>query len=192
MARSSEHDQVLAIAASATLASAAKAMREGGVGALVVLGPEGQLAGIVTDRDLLRRAVAASGDPRALSVAEVMSAPVITAPAGAGDGELLARMRKHAVRRLPLVDEQGGAVAMVSFDDLVAVFADLAGEVGRDLREQTRSARRMGQIEHLRDEVDQGLHEIYASMQRANWTARETLLQEFDAFRSVRHLLRGD
>lgn len=109
---------------------AAAIMEEAGVGALAVLDGE-QLVGIVTDRDLVRRAMA-RGLPPDARIDGVMSSPVVTIAAEADVHHAFALFRTHGVRRLAVVRD-GRFVGMLSVDDLLvdlaADLADLAGPV---------------------------------------------------------------
>ena len=111
---------VVAVAATATLTSVAKAMREAHVGSVVVLGPEGRKpVGIVTDRDIVLEVVAMGLDPATLTGGEVMTtSPAVVQP---GDDALwaLKTMRDRGVRRLPVVDAQGELAGILAFDDLL-------------------------------------------------------------------------
>ena len=116
-----------AVAVDATVSTAAGLMEAAGVGALVVV-EDGKPVGIVTDRDLVRRAMARSLPPDA-RVDAVMTCPVITADA---DGDLrgtVGLFRSHAVRRLPLVRD-GAFVGMFTTDDaLVGITQELTAVV---------------------------------------------------------------
>lgn len=105
---------------------AARRMRDLGVGSLLVFreqdGPSTKLAlaavlGIVTDRDLRDRIVAA-GRSSATAVGEIASSPLRTLDAGAANVDVLLEFARHGVRHLPLV-EDGHIVGMVSASDLV-------------------------------------------------------------------------
>lgn len=99
-------------------------MEQAGVGALAVL-DDGHLVGIVTDRDLVRRAMARglAGDAR---VDGVMSSPVLTVDADADLHDTFAVFREHAVRRLAVV-RGGELVGVLTIDDLLMdVAADLS------------------------------------------------------------------
>jgi CBS domain-containing protein len=100
----------------ATIAEAARLMDQAVVGALVVVDHE-RPVGIVTDRDLAIRAVGRR-IPADSRVDSVMSSEPITLPADADVREAIAVFERHAVRRLPLV-EDGRMVGMLTVDDLV-------------------------------------------------------------------------
>jgi signal-transduction protein with cAMP-binding, CBS, and nucleotidyltransferase domain len=94
---------------------AARAMRDWGVGAILVVS-DGSLYGLVTDRDLVVRAVA-EGRRADEPVGPLSSGNLIGVDADADVHEAMRLMRQHAVRRLPVLE--GGQVAgIVSLGDL--------------------------------------------------------------------------
>lgn len=107
-----------------TVHEAAAVMEQSGVGALAVIDGE-RLVGIVTDRDLVRRALA-RGLPLDARVDAVMTTPVVTIDADADLHEAFALFRTHAVRRLAVVRGEQ-FVGMITVDDLlVNMAADLS------------------------------------------------------------------
>jgi CBS domain-containing protein len=78
---------------------------------------EGRLAGIVTDRDIVIRAVADRRDPQTVKVDEVASRDLVTVEPEEDLDEALALMARHQVRRLPVV-EQGQLVGMLAPADV--------------------------------------------------------------------------
>lgn len=113
----------ISIEADRTIRDAAILMEQTGVGSLAVL-DQGRLVGVVTDRDLVRRAMAPALDLVA-RVDAVMSMPVEAIDAGADFHEAVRAFRTRAVRRLA-VTEHGQFVAMITIDDLII---DLAGDL---------------------------------------------------------------
>jgi len=116
-------------------------MRDREIGSVgVVL--DGRLSGVLTDRDIVTRAVARDRDPRSIPVSEIATPDVITVSGNATVEEAEERMTKHAVRRLFVVDEEGRAVGIISADDLTAfrypnsVVAEQLGEWGLGLSDQ--------------------------------------------------------
>ena len=93
------------------------------------------LVGVVTDRDIVCRAVAAGFDASKTPVSRVMSSPVITASADMTLEECLALMESHKIRRIPVVDD-GGVCGIVSQADVAVeasgqATAQLVREVSR-------------------------------------------------------------
>lgn len=114
----------ISIEADRTVHDAAVLMEQTGVGSLAVL-DNGRLAGIVTDRDLVRRAMAPALSPDA-RIDAVMTMPVESIDAGADLHEAVRSFRDKTVRRLA-VTENGEFVAMITIDDLIINIAgDLA------------------------------------------------------------------
>lgn len=98
-----------------SIGDAARAMREWGVGAVLVVNGQ-SLHGVVTDRDLVIRAVAESRGPDE-PVGPLSTSELIGVDAD-DDANVAARlMREHAVRRLPVIDN-GQVAGMVSLGDL--------------------------------------------------------------------------
>ena len=108
---------VLQIGGDASVLDAVKAMVEANVGSLLVT-DGGEIAGIVTERDYLRRAALAGRADDATPVREIMSAPVICVTPETSIEECMALMTERRIRHVPVVD--GGAlVGMISIGDLV-------------------------------------------------------------------------
>ena len=76
-----------------------------------------RLLGIVTDRDLVVRGIAAGRDPRQTPIGDLCTPAVISVSAGASTNKAVALMRSAAVRRLPVVDN-GRLLGVVSIGDL--------------------------------------------------------------------------
>ena len=100
-----------------TLQAAAKRMKEMDVGSLPVLDGKA-VAGIVTDRDIAIRGVAAGMIPQESLVADVMTAEVRFCRADDTVEQAMAEMGDLQVRRLPVLDAQNEIVGIVSLGDL--------------------------------------------------------------------------
>lgn len=114
------------IAADRTITEAADEMDRLAVGALVVVEPGGRPVGMVTDRDLVVRAMARRADPGA-RIDSVMSTELISLSPDADLRDALRIFDRHAIRRLPLVADDE-VVGVVTMDDLVV---DVAGDLAR-------------------------------------------------------------
>src|SRR5262245_33593842 len=110
-------NSVYSIGPSATVLDAARLMTERHIGAFV--GTEGpRLLGIITERDVLNRVVAAQLEPHRTFVRDVMTAPVVVCEPAASRGECRAMMTNRRVRHLPVVD-RGKLIGVVSIGDLL-------------------------------------------------------------------------
>jgi CBS domain-containing protein len=119
--------------------SVARAITARGVGAATVLAGAG-VAGVVTERDVLRKVVAAGLDPATTPVSAIMSKPAITIGVGATVDEAAALMRKHHIRHLVVLDDQGRQAGMLALryllyemmDDMQRNVGDLVGYIMMD------------------------------------------------------------
>jgi CBS domain-containing protein len=101
-----------------TLNCAAKLMRDHALGCVVVVNPDGVLAGVLTDRDIALSAYAYGEALWRLRIADSMRTPVWTCKADDTIETAARVMREHRVRRLPVVDPAGKPIGVVSLDDL--------------------------------------------------------------------------
>ena len=100
-----------------TALDAARAMKEGDFGAIVVVTEAGEVRGILTDRDIVVRCVAEGKDPTETTIGEVFTTePTTLSPDDTLD-EAVDALREAHVRRLPVV-EDGQVVGIVSIGDL--------------------------------------------------------------------------
>jgi CBS domain-containing protein len=122
------------------LRDVAKLMHEGDCGAIPVIETTtdhaGKVIGIVTDRDIACRIVAHGRNPLELSAASCMSTPVVTVRSDAGLAECCQVMEQKRVRRVPVVDEAGRCVGIVSQADIArhapeARTGDLVQEISK-------------------------------------------------------------
>ena len=99
------------------VAEAAQLMASEDVGALPVLDGE-QLSGMITDRDIVIRAIAKGNDPRGMPVREVSTREVVTVGPEEDLSEALRLMASHQVRRLPVVDAGNRLIGVVAQADV--------------------------------------------------------------------------
>ncbi|MEU8246495.1 CBS domain-containing protein [Nonomuraea sp. NPDC048916] len=116
-ARDIMHQGVECIGERETLASAAQRMHELDVGALPICGDDDRLHGIITDRDIVLKCVAAGGDPTTMTAGELAQGKPITVEVDADVQEVLQTMEQHRIRRLPVIEEHRLA-GMISEADL--------------------------------------------------------------------------
>ena len=126
------------------IARAATLMREEDCGSIPVV-KDAKLVGIVTDRDITVRGVAAGKDPKTTKVSEVMSADPITVEPDTDADEASRMMAQHQVRRLPVV-EDGRLLGIVVTAQLAR--RESAGKMGETIKEISEPA--SGRASHAR------------------------------------------
>jgi IMP dehydrogenase len=111
--------EVQAIHPEATVYEAAVRMNERQIGSLAVL-HEGRLGGIVTERDILLRVVAERRDPATTRVADVMTSELACCRPHTTLDEARGVMKNRRIRHLPVLDDDGRLLGLVSIGDLNA------------------------------------------------------------------------
>jgi CBS domain-containing protein len=125
---------LVALAPDTPVRRAAQAMRENDVGDVLVV-EDGQLRGIVTDRDIVVRGLADFEDLATCTLGDVCSDQLLTAAPDDEADAAIARMREAAVRRIPVV-EAGRPVGVLSLGDAAvdrdpdSALADISSEEG--------------------------------------------------------------
>ena len=110
-------NQVVRIHPEETVSVAARMLEHNNIGAMPVCGSDGRLCGMITDRDIVTRCLAAGKSPQTTSVREIMSAKVYV---GRPDMEIVLAaglMGREQIRRLPVM-ENGRLCGMVSLGDM--------------------------------------------------------------------------
>jgi CBS domain-containing protein len=131
-ARDIMHPGVECVHENETLDVAAKMMREMDVGALPVCGEDDRVKGIITDRDIVVRCIAAGHDPTRVRARELTEGTLVWVNADADVDDALRAMQENQIRRLPVMDKHR-LVGMISEAELVAHLPDekLAMTVGQ-------------------------------------------------------------
>jgi CBS domain-containing protein len=107
------------IEAGATVLEATRRMNQHKIGALVVM-QGGQIAGMFTERDVLRRVIAEERQPGDVIVSEVMTTEIVCVPPDTDLDEASGIMAKRKIRHLPVCGERGKLLGMISIGDLNA------------------------------------------------------------------------
>ena len=100
-----------------TVSVAARMLQHYNIGAIPVCNTDGRLCGLITDRDIVTRCLAADRAPANTTVGDVMTASVITAKPDMDTALAAGLMGREQIRRLPVV-EKGKLCGMVSLGDL--------------------------------------------------------------------------
>ncbi len=173
------HREVQCLRADTSARALAELMKAEAVGCVVVTGDGEDAIGIVTDRDLATRVVAAGVDPDATLVSTIMSAPPVTAEATERLQDVVARMGARGVRRLPVLSG-GRAVGMVTYDDLLVAFGQELAQLGEAVRAEVQHEKRAAQAERAREAVETRLRELGGRVAELGAEAAETLREELD------------
>jgi len=118
------------------ISEVAQLMESEDIGSLPVLEGD-QLAGMITDRDIVLRAVAKGKDPRGMPVREVASRELVTVYAEDDLSSALKKMASEQVRRLPVVDEENRLVGVLAQADVALEVKEKA--VGEMVEEISKS-----------------------------------------------------
>ncbi|HEY6044785.1 MAG TPA: CBS domain-containing protein [Nitrosospira sp.] len=132
---------VVIVKSSDTIQEAAKLMRQHHVGDVVVIEERGGVrvpAGIVTDRDLVVEILATELDPGVITVGDIMERELVTVKESTGIFEAIQYMRSKAVRRLPIVDESGALLGILSLDDLLELLSEELLGIAKLVKHQQR------------------------------------------------------
>lgn len=135
--------EVVVTTPGASVLAAARLMKTHHVGDLVVVHePDGHRmpVGVITDRDIALALVDWPEGLPQLTVADVMSANLVTAREGENLHDVLKKMQSYGIRRLPVVGATGGLEGIVTFDDIIELLSeeltDLAKLVAREQKRE--------------------------------------------------------
>ena len=128
-----------------TALEASRLMRQHHVGNVLVVDDHNGVqvpVGIVTDRDLIMEIMAPELDGATITVGDIMLRELVTVKESTGVFEAIQYMRQKAVRRLPIVDESGGLVGILTLDDLLELLSEEFHEIAKLVRnEQQKESR---------------------------------------------------
>lgn len=130
-----------------TAQEAAELMRAHRVGDIVVLDESFDVRrpiGLITERDLVLEVVAEGVDPASVTVGELMTRDLETIEDGTDFWDALARMRACGVRRIPIVNKNGGLEGIFTFDDALELIRRGLCDFGKILDGQIARERRRG------------------------------------------------
>lgn len=134
--------EVIIVERSETVLAASKLMRERNVGTVVVVDEhDGKRVpvGMVTDRDLVVKIIAPEADPTFIRAGDIMKEPLVTVKGSCGVYEAIQHMRSKGVRRLPVVDNDGSLLGIVTLDDLLGLLAEEIGALARLIEHERKN-----------------------------------------------------
>jgi CBS domain-containing protein len=135
---------VMTMSPAQTILDACQLLREHNLGCLVVVEEDEQLCGMLTDRDIALKVAGGQKDPQQTRVRDSMTGNPACLPADKSLPELTALRHARQVRRVPIVDDGGRVMGVVTLDDLVVLLskemADLSQGVAATLFGKPREA----------------------------------------------------
>jgi len=135
--------RIVTIRCDATIKSAANKMFDNKIGCLIVNDRNGKFAGIVTERDIVGRAVASSLDLEKAPITEIMTPRVVSCPVGTTANEAREIMAANHIRHLPVIDD-GVVVEILSARDLM----------GQQLREDRAAAEEVAMLSNCLKSIE--------------------------------------
>jgi CBS domain-containing protein len=140
--------EVVVVQRNDTALEAAKLMRQHHVGDVLVVEDRNGIrvpVGIITDRDLIMEIMAPELNDTVITVGDIMAQELVTVKESTGIFEAIQYMRQKAVRRLPIVNESGGLIGILTLDDLLELLSEELLEIAKLVRneqqKETRSRR---------------------------------------------------
>lgn len=112
-------DEPASVPLDATVAQTIEAMLAHRVGAAAVVDEQGVVAGIFTERDIMKKVVLSGRDPHTIPVREYMSTPVLMALENISYTEALTTMLDNHHRHMPIVDENGRLLRILSIRNVL-------------------------------------------------------------------------
>lgn len=123
------HSGVEWVAPDTTIFDIANLMKKGDIGAVPV-GENDKLIGMITDRDIVTRAVSEERDVKEISAKDVMTKGIFYCVENEDLGDAVRIMEDHKIRRLPVINKDKRMVGMLSLGDIAdAASHELSGEV---------------------------------------------------------------
>ena len=118
---------VVTVESTGTAADAVAAMVKNKVGAVIVL-QRGKPAGIITERDVLKKVSARNAIPGQVPAKDIMSSPLITVRAIDSVDTAAVAMAKNRVKRLPVIEEDGSIAGIMSVTDIAIKLAKILAD----------------------------------------------------------------
>ncbi len=126
--------EVITVNRESTALNAAKLMRQYHVGDVIVVEAKGEVSvpvGIVTDRDIVVELVATELNCKVLTAGDIMVTNLAVIHENAGIYDAIRTMTAKGVRRLPVIDDEGGLISIVTLDDLILLLAKEFGTLAK-------------------------------------------------------------
>lgn len=165
--------------ATAGVRELAAKMEDYGLGSIVILDEVQRPVGIVTDRDLTLRVIAEGLDPEAVTAAEVMSKPLLSASPDEPLETLVERMAAAGIRRLPVVRDDR-LVGIVSADDLLLWLGREMDDLGEATRREITEGWELARRRRRRRAAEERVVELTDLVKQVGEGARDFVVREIE------------
>ncbi len=132
---------VVFVSPDASITEATRMLAHHRIGALVAVETGGRIAGILSERDIIRGLSEKLGDCLTLKVRDLMTANVLTCREQDTIDSVMETMTNKRIRHLPVVDAGGGLVGIVTIGDVVKISLEKAHMDVNDLRDYVAAVR---------------------------------------------------
>lgn len=128
--------EITSLPETATALDAAKYMTDMNVGSVIITDEKEMPVGIITDRDISTKVVATEKDPKTVKLKDIMCSPVVTINIGKDIIDATRLMGEYWVRRLPVVNDEGKVVGVLSMDDVLIFLSQEIQNIANALKRE--------------------------------------------------------
>ncbi len=130
-------EQVVAVSPDTPAVEVARIMGEKNVGSVVIVTGDNRPVGVITDRDLVVRIMAHGIDPGEIRAGEIPDRDVIAFRDSMGIYEAIQKMTAEGIRRMPVVDDTGGLIGIVTMDDIIQMLGEEMAAIAKNIEKQS-------------------------------------------------------
>ncbi len=130
-------EQVVAVSPDTPAVEVARVMGEKNVGSVVIVSGDNRPVGVLTDRDLTVRVMAQERNPGEVRAGDIVTRDVITFRDSMGVYEAIQKMTAEGIRRMPVVDDAGKLIGIVTMDDIVRMLGEEMAAIAKNIEKQS-------------------------------------------------------
>ncbi|KUG19164.1 MAG: CBS domain-containing protein [Methanomicrobiaceae archaeon] len=128
--------QVVAVSPDTSILDVARVMEEKNVGSVMIVRGE-KPEGIITDRDIVLRVCAKGMAMDSVRVEDVMTKNLITLKDDTGIYEAIERIKDAGIRRMPIVDDAGMLIGIITLDDVIRMIGEEMANIAENIEKQS-------------------------------------------------------
>jgi len=132
-------EQVVAVSPDTPAVEVARIMGEKNVGSVVIVTGDNRPVGVITDRDLTIRVMAQEKNPGEVRAEDIQTRDVITFQDSMGIYEAIQKMTAEGIRRMPVVDDTGRLIGIVTMDDIIRMLGEEMAAIAKNIEKQSPS-----------------------------------------------------